>query len=292
MSVHTIGNDRLVARVSSKGGQLVGLVLDGEEYLWQGDPTVWKGQAPVLFPIVGTLREGCATSANGTVTLGRHGLARDYEHEVLEAADDHVTFELRASDETRARFPFDFALRMTYTVRGTTLEQAFEVENTGDVTLPFVVGGHPAFNVPARRSGERFDEYVVRFAGPWSWSCPDMDAKTGLINWDDRRMVLEGSDTLPVTHELFARDALVFEDVPERSVTLEGPLGHGVRVDFEGFDYLGIWSASAVAPFVAIEPWRGIATCTDESDVFEEKRGMSLLAPGKVERHAFSITPF
>ena len=292
MSVISIASGKLSARVSSKGAQLTSLELGDEEYLWQGDPTWWKGQAPILFPIVGTLREGRADSSQGEVRLGRHGLARDFEHELVSSSDDSVTFELRSSDETRERFPFDFALRMTYAVDGTSLSQTFEVENTGDVALPYVVGGHPAFNVPAGSASERYDEYEVRFSEEWSWSCPDMDAATGLIDWENTRQVISDSDTLPISHELFAHDALVFEDVPGRTVTLSGPSGHGVRVDFPGFDYLGIWAAAGDPPFVAIEPWRGIATCTDEGDAFEEKRGMDLLEPGERASHTFTITPF
>lgn len=298
MPVTTIRSGSLEAGVSSKGAQLTSLVLNGNEYLWQGDPRWWKGQAPVLFPIVGTLREGRAQSAQGEVRLGRHGLARDYEHELIEATENRVTYELRSNYETRERYPYDFALRMTYSVDGESLSQTFEIENTGSVELPFVVGGHPAFNVPpARTDGtpafeERYDEYVVRFAERWDWWCPAMDGTTGLIDWMSIRPIVVCNDTLHVSHGLFARDALVFEDVPERTVTLEGPAGHGVRVDFQGFNFLGIWSAAGDSPFVAIEPWTGIATCTDEGDVFEQKRGMKLLAPGETSRLTFTITPF
>ena len=298
MSDVTITSGSLVARATTRGAQLTSIVLDGREYLWQGDPRWWKGQAPILFPIVGTLRDGRAESAAGEIRLGRHGLARDFEHRIVDATESSVTFELLSSPETRERFPFDFALRMTYAVEGTTLSQTFGVENTGTAELPFVVGGHPAFNVPvgcdvdAPETNERYDEYVVRFEDAWSWSCPDMDASTGLIDWSRTRPVVTDSDQLAISHELFALDALVFEDVPGRTVTLAGPAGHGVRVDFPGFDYLGIWSAAGNPPFVAIEPWRGIATCSDESDVFEEKRGMDLLSPGEVARYTFTITPF
>ena len=292
MAITTICSGSLEASISSAGAQLTSLKLCDTEYLWQGDPRWWKGQAPILFPIVGTLREGRADSSCGEVRLGRHGLARDYEHELIEASENSVTFELRSSEETRSRFPFDFALRMTYSVDGTSLTQTFEVENSGSEELPFVVGGHPAFNVPVPDAGDSYEGYAVQFAEQWSWNCPDMDATTGLIDWSRTRPVVTDSNTLHITHELFAHDALVFEGVPGRTVTLSGPAGRGVRVDFPGFDYLGIWAAAGNPDFVAIEPWRGIATCTDETDVFEEKRGMELLSPGEVACYSFSITPF
>ena len=107
-----------------------------------------------------------------------------------------------------------------------------------------------------------------------------------------RFTLLEDSDTLPLTHELFDVDTLTFEDVPGRTVTLVGPAGHGMRVDFDGFDYLGVWSAAGGAPFVALEPWCGTATRTDEDDVFEHKQGMIFLEPGESTTRTFVMRPF
>lgn len=139
------------AAVDPMGAQLLSLQLDGREYLWQGDPRFWARRAPVLFPIVGSLRDGRAESAQGPCVMGRHGIARNYEHAVVDRAADgsSVTFELRDSAETRAAYPYGFKLNMTYAFTGeATLSQTFRVTNTGDATLPFCVGGHPAFNVP------------------------------------------------------------------------------------------------------------------------------------------------
>lgn len=142
---------RLSAAVDPMGAQLLSLQLDGCEYLWQGDPRFWARRAPVLFPIVGSLRDGRAEPVQGPCVMGRHGIARNYEHAVVDRAADgsSVTFELRDSDETRAAYPYGFKLNMIYAITGeATLSQTFRVTNTGDATLPFCVGGHPAFNVP------------------------------------------------------------------------------------------------------------------------------------------------
>jgi galactose mutarotase-like enzyme len=52
-----IENDLLRVQASSLGAELQSIVLkkDGTEYLWQGDPTYWKGRAYNLFPICGRL---------------------------------------------------------------------------------------------------------------------------------------------------------------------------------------------------------------------------------------------
>jgi galactose mutarotase-like enzyme len=288
----TIARDGIEASVDTAGAQLMSLKKDGGEYLWQRDATWWPRCAPVLFPIVGNIRDDRADSAQGEIRFGRHGLARNYEFTVTEALEDSVTLTLESNDSTRAAFPYDFRLDMTYAIADGALEQRFTVTNTGSHVLPFVVGGHPAFNVPApHTTGEDFSDYCLKFSEPWTYASPTISTETGLIDYQTRFTLLDDSDTLPLTHRLFDVDTLIFEDVPGRTVSMVGPSGHGMRVDFEGFDYLGVWSAANDAPFVALEPWRGTATGTDEDDVFEHKRGMDLLEPEGVAEYAFFMRP-
>ncbi|MEE0028183.1 MAG: aldose 1-epimerase family protein [Atopobiaceae bacterium] len=288
----TIRCGAMEASVDTAGAQLMNLRKDGKEYLWQRDPQWWPRCAPVLFPIVGNIRDDRADSAQGEIRFGRHGLARNYDFEVVEAVENSMTLSLSSNDDTRAAFPFDFRLNMTYALTDDALEQRFTVTNTGDVTLPFVVGGHPAFNVPAPGcEDEEFGDYVLKFAQPWTYASPTINTTTGLIDYQTRFGLVEDSDTLALSHRLFDVDTLIFEDVPGRTVSMVGPSGHGMRVDFEGFDYLGVWSAANDAPFVALEPWRGTATGTDEDDVFEHKRGMDFLEPGETAEYAFFMLP-
>ena len=324
----SLRHGRLSAVVDPMGAQLLSLRLDGREYLWQGDPRFWARRAPVLFPIVGSLRDGRAESAQGPCVMGRHGIARNYEHAVVDRAADgsSVTFELRDSAETRAAYPYGFKLNMTYVITGeATLSQTFHVTNTGDATLPFCVGGHPAFNVPMGASlqdagdgegeacgesgethggsdaacvplsvaaAETFEDYVLKFARPWSCTLPVI-GNDGLMSWDNALECPQGTDTVALTHASFAHDALMFTDVPDSALTLLGTKsGHGVRVEFPGFPYIGVWSAANDAPFVALEPWSGHTTTHDEDDIFEHKAGMTLLAPGETNERTFSITLF
>ena len=289
----TIKGGALEASVDTQGAQLMSLKKDGKEFLWQRDPKWWPRCAPVLFPIVGNIRDDRADSAQGEIRFGRHGLARNYEFAVTEAIEDSVTLTLVSTDETKAAFPYDFKLDMTYAIKDDALEQRFCVTNTSEaIDLPFVVGGHPAFNVPAPNAAdEDFSDYKLVFAESWSYASPTISTKTGLIDYQTRFTLLEDSCELPLTHELFDVDTLIFEDVPGRTVKMVGPSGHGIEVDFEGFDYLGVWSAANDAPFVALEPWRGTATGTDEDDTFENKRGMKILEPGGVSVNAFFMRP-
>ena len=226
--------------------------------------------------------------------MGRHGIARNYEHAVVDRAADgsSVTFELCDSDETRAAYPYSFKLNMAYAITGeATLSQTFRVTNTGDATLPFCVGGHPAFNVPVGAAAEEvFEDYVLKFARPWSCTLPVI-GEDGLMSWDNAFECPQGSDTVALTHASFTHDALMFTDAPDSVLTLLGTKsGHGVRVEFPGFPFIGVWSAANDAPFVALEPWSGHTTAHDEGDVFEHKAGMTLLAPGETSERTFSIT--
>ena len=290
----TICSGDLTATVDSMGAQLVSLTCAGAEYLWQGDPKFWPRRAPVLFPIVGCLKNDEAMSAAGPVHLKRHGLARTNENSIVGRSESSVTFQLDSDEATRELYPFDFRLNMTYSTDGTSLAQRFAVTNTGDVDLPFTLGGHPAFNVPMPGAeGERFDDYALVFAERWSPEVPVIDER-GLHDFGRMTRLMDNDRELPLSHELIERHAtLVFHDVPKNRVTLVGTRSnHGVELEFDGFDYLGVWTASTEAPFLAVEPWHGCATAYDESDRFEDKRSTITLAPGERAELAFTVTPF
>ena len=290
----TICSGDLTATVDSMGAQLMSLTCAGAEYLWQGDPKFWPRRAPVLFPIVGCLKNDEAMSAAGPVHLKRHGLARTNEHSIVERSESSVTFQLDSDEATRELYPFDFRLNMTYSTDGTSLAQRFAVTNTGDVDLPFTQGGHPAFNVPMPGAeGERFDDYALVFAERWSPEVPVIDER-GLHDFGRMTRLMDNDRELPLSHELIERHAtLVFHDVPKNRVTLVGTRSnHGVELEFDGFDYLGVWTASPEAPFLAVEPWHGCATAYDESDRFEDKRSTITLAPDERAELAFTVTPF
>ncbi|MDO5107092.1 MAG: aldose 1-epimerase family protein [Coriobacteriaceae bacterium] len=291
MALHTIKRGPYEAVIDSKGAQLVSLRFEGYEYLWQGDSRWWTGHAPILFPIVGMLRGDAATSAAGPVSLKRHGIARNYEHAVLSKGQSTVTFELNADEGMLGLYPYPFRLRMTYALSDDGLTQSFEVCNTGDAPMPFVVGGHPAFNVPIPRTQGAFEDYQVRFEDAWTYATPWMDKVNGLIDYGSFTPIVDGEDAWQLDRAPFDHEAIVLEDVPGSTVTLTKDGAHGVTVSFADFKYLGIWSPSD-APLLALEPWVGIATCLDEDDVFEHKRNMQVAEPGETRTYSFTIKPF
>lgn len=294
----SISNDSLTASIDTMGAQLMSLRKGESEYLWQGDSNWWPRRAPILFPIVGVLKDGEAESAEGTISLARHGLARLNQFEVVEQSPSSVTLRLKSTEETRKAYPYDFELRLIFSVDDNTLTQTYEVTNTGNVVLPFTLGAHPAFNIPVPGvETSSLDQYRLLFTRSWTSFGPSI-TDDGLCDYATPQKLIVDSDTLPLSWELIDREkTITLEDVPDRRIMLTTNAettseAHGIQMDFEGFDYLGIWSAAPGCPFVALEPWCGIADTVDCDCIFEHKPGIISLEPGQSIAKTLSIKVF
>lgn len=272
------------------GAMLNSLNKNNTEYLWQGDAKYWAGQAPVCFPITGVLPNGEMEAFGKRCTMKRHGVARINPFEVLEQHKNSVTFVQRSDENTKRDFPFDYELKIKYTINGDTVTNEYIVTNTGEDKLPFVIGGHPAFNCPLS-NGEKFEDYKVVFDKNITKPCLRPNHHTGLVNVFEKFDEMHGGDTLSLVHELFEeKDALIFENCEAKSATLIGKSGKGVKIEFQDMYNLLIWSAVGNAPFVALEPWTGLASCNDEDGLFEHKRGMTVLEKDETASFKFKIT--
>lgn len=289
----TIFDGKLSVGLTGEGGSLTSIKRDGVEYLWQADPAVWSGQAPICFPVCGGLRDGQAVTASGKkVSLARHGFARSSVFDLVESTQSTATYRLVSTEATLAQYPFAFSLDATYAVAGGRLSVTYSVTNTGDEDMPFFIGGHPGFRCPIA-DGESYDDYLVRFEKPETSTLCRAVPSTGLIDVEDREdSPTAGTDTLPITHDLFGFAEKIYDVLESRSATLANQAGdHGVRLEFADYDYLIVWSKPA-GDFVAIEPWGGLSTCSDEDDVLEHKRGCIVATPGQTVSRTFTIEPF
>ena len=136
---------------------------DGVERIWCGDPAVWKSTAPVLFPTINLLKDGVVTIDGVECAVPKHGFAKYQLFEVTDQGDDYVTLTLSENAETKAVYPFDFALSVTHRFTEGGFETRYVVENHTGRKMPFVIGGHPGFTCPMAE-GEQFTDYVLRFA--------------------------------------------------------------------------------------------------------------------------------
>ena len=294
----SISSNSLTASIDTMGAQLMSLRKGESEYLWQGDSNWWPRRAPILFPIVGVLKDSKAESAEGTISLARHGLARLNQFEVLEQSPSSVTLQLKSTEETRKSYPYDFELKLIFSVAGDTLTQTYEVTNPANVVLPFTLGAHPAFNIPIPGvEAASLDQYHLLFTRSWTSFGPSITDE-GLCDYTTPQRLIVNSDTLPLSWELIDREkTITLEDVPDRRITLATSTethseAHGIQMDFEGFDYLGIWSAAPGCPFVALEPWCGIADTVDCDGIFEHKPGIMCLEPEQSITKTLSVKVF
>lgn len=294
----SISSNSLTASIDTMGAQLMSLRKGESEYLWQGDSNWWPRRAPILFPIVGVLKDSKAESAEGTISLARHGLARLNQFEVVEQSPSSVTLQLKSTEETLKSYPYDFELKLIFSVAGDTLTQTYEVNNPANVVLPFTLGAHPAFNIPIPGvEAASLDQYHLSFTRSWTSYGPSITDE-GLCDYTTPQRLIVDSDTLPLSWELIDREkTITLEDVPDRRITLAANVeasseAHGIQMDFEGFDYLGIWSAAPGCPFVALEPWCGIADTVDTDGVFEHKPGIMCLEPEQSITKTLSVKVF
>lgn len=287
----TIANEILAVQISSKGAELQGIQRKDNqlEYLWSGDAAFWGKKSPVLFPIVGGLKNNQYRFEGKTYELGRHGFARDREFEVAEQTPHSVTFILTDDAETLQRYPFPFTLGIRYEVHDATLSVKYTVQNTGERAMYFSVGAHPAFRVPLAE-GTAYSDYHLHFnntenAGLWPLS-PEGQIQEQPVAFFDN------TQDLPLTKELFYKDALVFKHLASNSISIRsGKTPHGLELRFPGFPYMGIWAAKD-ADFVCIEPWCGIADAVNASGELQEKEGIIELAPEGIFQREWSAIFF
>jgi galactose mutarotase-like enzyme len=288
---YLIENNLLKVAIDSKGAELQSLIHKdfGLEYLWSGDPDFWEKKSPVLFPIIGTLKNNSYQYNGSSYRLSRHGFARDMEFEVTENDKSFVTFTLNSNEATLANYPFHFSFSIRYSLEDNRLNVAYTVKNKDDKEIFFSVGGHPAFKVPLV-DGTTFEDYYLEFnhfehASRWPLS------QDGLIE-NSAALVIEHTDKLPLKKSLFYNDALVFKHLNSKSVyILSGETSHGIKVNFHNFPYLGIWSAKD-ADFVCIEPWCGIADSVNATGNIEQKEGINVLPKGEIFTRTWHVELF
>jgi galactose mutarotase-like enzyme len=289
--IYKLENDHLLVSIHAKGSELASIQSkkNGLEYLWQADPVVWNRHAPVLFPIVGKLRNDEYEWQGQMYRLPQHGFARDHHFEIHSKQADSLTLTLMANQDTLALYPFRFELRITHALEANRLEVKYEVINQGEGPMPFSIGAHPGFACPLRPD-ETFEDYYLEFDQPETLSRHLLE--NGLFNGRTEPLLLH-EKTLPLHPELFEKDAIVVTGYRSESLTLKSRKGpHQLKVNFPGFPWLGIWTKNAKSPFVCIEPWYGHADLTQASGKLMEKAGIILLNTGEEFncRHTIEIS--
>ncbi|WP_281234193.1 aldose 1-epimerase family protein [Flavobacterium gelatinilyticum] len=277
----TISNSRLKASIKNAGAELFSLSdTQNKEYIWEGNPDFWGKHSPVLFPIVGTLKNNTYTVNGKEYQLPRHGFARDMEFQLIEKSGNSAVFSLESNEETLKKYPFEFELQLIYTLENTSLNIEYIVINKGDSKMPFSIGAHPAIALPGN-----FENYAFKFEKSEA-------LKYNLLENDlisNKTQSLQTTEGLvPLNYKLFENDALVFKTLESNSLTILQNQKPYVQVDFEDFPSLGIWTKDQ-APFVCIEPWFGYSDTAENSGDLFQKEGILILEAEQSFHSQFSI---
>lgn len=291
-----IKSDELTVQFQTFGGALSSIKdKDGVEYLWQGDPTYWSGQAPVLFPICGSIRNDeylylSDDQKELTGKIPRHGLVRKKEFELVSQTNDSVTFAIEDDEGMYQNYPYHFRLEITYTVTGKKIRTQYHVINKETTKgMPYFIGGHPGFNCPLL-AGEAYEDYYLEFDKVESCTVPRSFPETGLLDFQDRSPWLDNQKELDLSYDLFSHDAVTLDQLKSRIVYLKSRKHEkGLKLDFSEFSNLIVWSTLNKGPFIALEPWSGLSTSLEEGDHLEDKKDVRILKPGQKDQIGFDI---
>jgi galactose mutarotase-like enzyme len=272
---HTLHSNGISATVKADGAELCSLRnADGQELLWQAGEA-WPRHSPLLFPIVGRLKNDELRHRGTSYRMTQHGVARDHRFEWLERQPDSCALVLSDNPATRSRYPFAFRLEVAYTVKDADLNVTFAVTNTGDEMLPASIGAHPAFNWPLLPGLDKQD-YARTFSH--DETAPIRRLEQGLMLATPQPAPIDGK-ILPLSERLFDDDAVILDQPASNAVRFAADRGPSIEMSWDGFRELGIWSKPGGVPFLCIEPWHGFASPVDFDGEFSDKPGLMHIAP-------------
>lgn len=294
MSAYTLTNALLSVTIEDNGAELTSIqsTKTGTEYLWNADPAYWKRHAPILFPIVGSLKDRSYTYQGKTYSLAQHGFARDMRFRPVSQSEQELWFSLESNEDTHKLYPFDFCLELGYRLEENRITSFWKVRNTGDCKLYFSIGGHPAFRCPIRE-GELQSDYYLLFDSdkPVHYLLVDKDGLAMKKPYDEQHILTTEKGFLPIYTHLFDRDALIVEENQFHRISLaDSSKTTYLSVSFDA-PLFGLWSpAVKKAPFVCIEPWYGRCDSNDFGGTLEEREYGNSLEAGDVFEASYMIT--
>ncbi|MDW3209063.1 MAG: aldose 1-epimerase family protein [Reichenbachiella sp.] len=289
---YSIENDLFKVEVDECGAELCSILSkkSGHEYIWQADEKVWKGSAPVLFPVIGALKSGSYIFNEKSYELPKHGFVRNSNKvRLINRTRSRLSFILSSDEETLDMYPFKFDLKVSFFLFESRLQIFHEVANTGDDHMYFSLGGHPAFNYPWKE-GENKDDYYLEFERKENNSI-FVISENGLLTKDELPM-MEETNKLPLKKGLFDNDALIFTELNSSEVSIKSKSSKDkISVNFDDFPFLGVWSKPN-ADFLCIEPWDGLPDFEDSDQELTKKPGIIKLGPGSIHYASYTIQIF
>lgn len=283
---HTLRSDQISATILAHGAELCSLkTADGLELLWQAGPE-WQRHSPLLFPIIGEVKNEQIRVRGKVYKMLRHGVARNRDFTFTDRSAESCRLVQADTAETRTHFPFAYRMVLGYTLRGADLEVTMAVANPGDEILPCSIGAHPALNWPLLPGLPR-ESYRLSFSAEEPAPIRRL-SKDGLLLPDPRPSPIRGR-VLDLSKQLFGDDAVILDKLASTSVRYAADKGPAIEMSWEGFQQLGIWSKPGDAPFLCIEPWYGFASPIDFDGEFSDKPGLMHIPPGDAREFRYTI---
>ena len=275
-------------QVSPQGAELQSLIVNGHEYLWQGDPAYWGRRAPILFPIVGRLANDTLRIDGCEYTMKQHGFARDAEF--IYRDGKYVLVE-----DGRDNYPFAYELSASYITGGNTLNCNWELKNRGSNTMHFQIGAHPAFLLPDYNPADEIHGYIQCFDAYDNTVSPLLfnRLEEGLrVPYGIPKALLNEKAVLTLTNTTFAYDAILIEAKQVAKVALFDKQGNRVlTVSCPQAEAFGLWAPNKPGcPFVCIEPWCGIADKQGFKGDISERDCIHSLDPNEKYSFKYSIS--
>lgn len=285
----TLTSDKLSARLAPLGAELKSLLetATGRELIWPGTPEFWNRSSPVLFPIVGKLKDNTYTYQGKPYQMGQHGFARDMNFDVVEQSESSVRFRLEHGPQTLEHYPFAFMLDIEYVLDKACLFVKYTVQNPGREAMYFSLGAHPGFYCKAVTDHTQV-KATMRL--PLSQELLIYRLRDGLVQIEPTEGLISSLEArIDLTDELIENDAMIFKRSPGPWIDLYVPGRPGrLRLSAKSWPYFGIWSKKG-SPFVCLEPWYGLADSVDTSQDLTQKEGIQSLGPGQTWKAEWSV---
>ncbi len=272
------------AKIDSKGAELKSLIIGGREIMWNSDPAFWGKSSPVLFPAIGNVKANKTVIDGKTIDLPKHGFARDNEFSRQRSTPSSVVYSYSYFPKD-GQYPYKCMLSISYSLYVDKLVINYYVFNSGNETMAFCIGAHPAI------ACKNLDNCTIKFEKRENASTPVMNLKTRLFESENRIERLKNSSVLQLAYDMFDNDVVYFDNIKSRSVTFKEGSRTLATISFTGFDSLGLWTpAGKRAGFLCIEPWCGSDDYDNDSGVFAEKKGIQLVGPHKRGEYSMTIS--
>ncbi len=270
-------NEYLKLKFASLGGELKSAFdkKSGKEILYEGKSSFWNRSAPILFPIVGKLKDNSYLIQDKKFELSQHGFARNLEFNVRNKSESEITFNLLFNEETLKAYPFKFELQISYILTINKVTTKYKVINLDDKKIPFSIGAHPGFICPIFEN-EKFEDYYLEFEKEEKLNRHLLNQKNGLFN-SKTEEVLNNSTILKLDYSYFEKDAIVFKNMKSSWIKIKSSKSdYCLKFIFKNFPYFGIWTKSN-GKFICLEPWHGIADSESATTDFYVKEGINFL---------------